>query len=77
MAGNDSKILIFGGTGYIGSYLVKASIKLAHPTYVYSRPNSTKTEVLNEFQSLGVKLVHDFRQKIFIQIPVLILKIMH
>ncbi|CAK9149871.1 unnamed protein product [Ilex paraguariensis] len=48
MAREESKILIFGGTGYIGSYMVKASIKLGHPTYVYSRPNSTKIDLLNE-----------------------------
>lgn len=58
MARNDSsKVLIFGGSGYIGSYIVRASIKLGHPTYVYSRPNSTKADLLNEFQSLGVKIV--------------------
>ncbi|KAI3464376.1 hypothetical protein Pfo_021039 [Paulownia fortunei] len=53
MEKNESKILIFGGTGYIGSYMVKASIKLGHPTYVFSRPNSNKTEMLNELQSMG------------------------
>lgn len=58
MERNDSsKVLIFGGTGYIGSYVVRASIKLGHPSYVYSRPNSTKTSLLNEFQSLGVHIV--------------------
>ncbi|KAI5668139.1 hypothetical protein M9H77_17992 [Catharanthus roseus] len=57
MAKNESKIVIFGGTGYIGCYLVKASLNLGHPTYVYSRPNSTKTDLLNEFRSLGAKIV--------------------
>lgn len=52
-----SKILIFGGTGYIGKHLVKASIKLGHPTYVYSRPDSDKTNILTEFKSMGVKIV--------------------
>ncbi|KAK4391225.1 Eugenol synthase 1 [Sesamum angolense] len=51
---NESKILVFGGTGYIGSYVVKASIKLGHPTYVFSRPNSNKTEMLNQLQSNGL-----------------------
>ncbi|KAK2979900.1 hypothetical protein RJ640_020142 [Escallonia rubra] len=52
-----SKILIFGGTGYIGKHMVKASVKLGHPTYVYSRSNSAKTDLLEEFQSLGVTIV--------------------
>lgn len=57
MARNEStKILIFGGTGYIGSYMVKASINLGYSTYVYSRPNSPKTDLLDEFQSLGVTI---------------------
>ncbi|KAL3641447.1 Eugenol synthase 1 [Castilleja foliolosa] len=53
----ESKILIFGGTGYFGGYLVKASIKLGHPTYVFSRPCSNKTEIINEFQSIGAVIV--------------------
>ncbi|KAK4483872.1 hypothetical protein RD792_011081 [Penstemon davidsonii] len=57
MAKNESKILIFGGTGYIGSYMVKASIKLGHPTYVFSRPDSNKTDLLNDFQSMGAIIV--------------------
>ncbi|KAK4413322.1 Eugenol synthase 1 [Sesamum alatum] len=54
---NESKILVFGGTGYIGSYIVKASIKFGHPTYVFSRPNSDKTEMLNHLQSMGAIIV--------------------
>ncbi|KAL0314169.1 UNVERIFIED_CONTAM: Eugenol synthase 1 [Sesamum angustifolium] len=54
---NESKILVFGGTGYIGSYIVKASIKFGHPTYVFSRPNSNKTEVLDQLQSVGAIIV--------------------
>ncbi|KAA8546266.1 hypothetical protein F0562_002995 [Nyssa sinensis] len=48
------KILIFGGSGYIGSYMVKASILMGHPTYIYSRPNSPNTHLLQQFQSMGV-----------------------
>ncbi|GFP81424.1 eugenol synthase 1 [Phtheirospermum japonicum] len=54
---NESKILIFGGTGYVGGYIVKASIKLGHPTYVFSRPNSRNTEIIDEFQSMGAIIV--------------------
>ncbi|RVW67263.1 Eugenol synthase 1 [Vitis vinifera] len=57
-----SIILIFGGTGYIGRYMVKASVKMGHPTYVYSRPmtpqtHPSKIELLKEFQSMGVNIV--------------------
>ena len=38
-----SKILIFGGTGYIGKFMVKASIFLGHPTYVDARPITPQT----------------------------------
>lgn len=54
---SKSKILIIGGTGYIGNHMVKESLKLGHPTYVFSRPNSTKTDLLHEFQLLGAILV--------------------
>ncbi|XP_057793593.1 eugenol synthase 1-like [Salvia miltiorrhiza] len=57
MKQNESRILIFGGTGYIGSYMVKASIKLGHPTYVFTRPDSNKTDILTEFQSMGAIIV--------------------
>ncbi|XP_042022407.1 eugenol synthase 1-like isoform X2 [Salvia splendens] len=53
-----NKILIFGGSGYIGSYMVKASLKLGHPTYVFSRPNSSKPDLLNHFHSLGAIIVN-------------------
>ncbi|KAG6388844.1 hypothetical protein SASPL_150280 [Salvia splendens] len=35
----------------------RASLKLGHPTYVFSRPNSSKTNLLNHFQSLGAIIV--------------------
>ncbi|CAA3012910.1 Eugenol synthase [Olea europaea subsp. europaea] len=57
MARNEKRILTMGGTRYIGSYMVKASIKLGHPTYVYSRPNSSKTELPIEFESMGAVIV--------------------
>ncbi|XP_073128093.1 eugenol synthase 1-like isoform X2 [Henckelia pumila] len=57
MAENKSKILLFGGSGYIGRHMVRASIKLGHPTYVYSRPHSDHSQVLNELQSFGAIIV--------------------
>ncbi|KAG5049130.1 hypothetical protein JHK85_010233 [Glycine max] len=58
-----SRILIFGGTGYIGKYMVKASVTLGHPTFVYTRPldaqtPSSKAQLCKEFNSMGVTLVH-------------------
>ncbi|XVF45775.1 hypothetical protein PTKIN_Ptkin02bG0233500 [Pterospermum kingtungense] len=57
-----SKILIFGGTGYIGKYVVKASIKLGHKTFVYTRPitpqsNPDKINLLMEFESIGAYII--------------------
>ncbi|KAI5567490.1 hypothetical protein BDE02_13G093600 [Populus trichocarpa] len=33
MENGTSKILIFGGTGYLGKYMVKASVSMGHKTY--------------------------------------------
>ncbi|CAJ1958643.1 unnamed protein product [Sphenostylis stenocarpa] len=62
MEGMKSRILVFGGTGYIGKYLVKASVSLGHPTLVYTRPlnshtASSKTQLCRDFNSMGVTLV--------------------
>ncbi|KAK9269903.1 hypothetical protein L1049_025476 [Liquidambar formosana] len=62
MASEVSKILIFGGTGYFGSYIVKASILMGHPTYIYARPITPKTspskiDLHKEFQAMGVTIV--------------------
>jgi len=62
MEGSKSKIVIFGGTGYIGKFLVKASVSLGHPTFVYTRPltaqtSSSKTQLCKEFNHIGVTLV--------------------
>ncbi|XP_027093540.1 eugenol synthase 1-like [Coffea arabica] len=57
MERNEStKILIFERTGYISSYMVKASTNLGYPTYVYSRPTSPNIDLLNEFHSSGVTI---------------------
>ncbi|XWS11532.1 hypothetical protein CRYUN_Cryun37aG0006200 [Craigia yunnanensis] len=61
MGGEKSKILIFGATGYLGKYMVKASVSLGHPTYVYTRPlnsSSSKLDLLNEFESMGVTIFY-------------------
>ncbi|KAK1589069.1 hypothetical protein Q3G72_030192 [Acer saccharum] len=57
-----SKIVIFGGTGYIGKYMVKASVLLGHKTFVYARPitphtTPSKLQLHKEFHSMGVTIV--------------------
>ncbi|XVE75534.1 hypothetical protein DITRI_Ditri12bG0101300 [Diplodiscus trichospermus] len=57
-----SKIMIFGGTGYLGRYMVKACVSMGHSTYVYTRPlkpnqDNSKLELLKEFESMGVSII--------------------
>ncbi|KAJ4846974.1 Eugenol synthase 1 [Turnera subulata] len=57
-----SKIIIFGGTGYLGKYIVKSSVLMGHKTYVYARPitphsTPSKISIHQEFQSMGVTIV--------------------
>ncbi|GJS56070.1 isoflavone reductase [Tanacetum coccineum] len=62
-----SKILIIGGTGYIGKFVVEASLKSGHPTFLLVRETTTKhpekSKLLDNFATLGAKLligdVHD------------------
>ncbi|KAL2335892.1 hypothetical protein Fmac_010338 [Flemingia macrophylla] len=82
MEGKKDRILVFGGTGYIGRYIVKASVSLAHPTLLYTRPlNSqtppSKTQLCNDFTSMGVTLVqgeleHDQILKAIKQVDIVI-----
>ncbi|KAL7234188.1 hypothetical protein ACSBR1_017726 [Camellia fascicularis] len=78
MASGLSKILVFGGTGYLGKYIVKASIKMGHPTFVYGRPitpntKPSKVELHKEFQSMGGELSeHEKLVSIIKQIDVVI-----
>ncbi|KAK3409729.1 hypothetical protein EUGRSUZ_J01825 [Eucalyptus grandis] len=55
-------ILIFGGTGYIGKHMVRASVSLAHPTCIYTRPIGPVTLPSNlnlrrEFRSIGIHII--------------------
>ena len=45
-----SRILVVGGTGYLGKYVVKGSVKEGHPTFVFG---ASKKAVVVEFESLG------------------------
>ncbi|XP_076894208.1 eugenol synthase 1-like [Bidens hawaiensis] len=56
-----SKILILGGTGYIGKHIVEASTKFGHPTFVLVRESSladpSKSAVIDTFKNSGATVV--------------------
>ncbi|KAJ9135814.1 hypothetical protein P3X46_032949 [Hevea brasiliensis] len=65
-----SKILVIGGTGHIGKFIVEASVKLGHPTFALVREstvsnNPEKSKIINSFNGHGVTLlygdVHDHK----------------
>ncbi|KAJ8754390.1 hypothetical protein K2173_002841 [Erythroxylum novogranatense] len=57
-----SKVLIVGGTGYLGKRLVKASLALGHETYLLHRKeigvDIEKVQTLLSFKEQGGHLVH-------------------
>ncbi|KAL3737886.1 hypothetical protein ACJRO7_019414 [Eucalyptus globulus] len=61
MAGK-TRILIIGGTGYLGKFVVEASAKSGHLTFALVRESSSsdprKARILDGFKSSGVNLVH-------------------
>ncbi|KAJ1406757.1 NmrA-like domain [Sesbania bispinosa] len=77
-----NRVLVFGGTGYLGKYIVKASISLGYPTLVYTRPLNPQTppskkQLCKEFNSMGVTLVegeleHDQIVKVIKQVDIVI-----
>ncbi|XP_027080390.1 bifunctional pinoresinol-lariciresinol reductase [Coffea arabica] len=56
-----NKVLIIGGTGYLGKRLVKASLEQGHETYVLHRPeigvDIEKVQMLLSFKARGAHLV--------------------
>ena len=56
-----SKILFIGGTGYIGKFIVEASAKAGHPTFVLVREstlsNPAKSAVIDNFKNLWVNFL--------------------
>ncbi|KAK8939366.1 hypothetical protein KSP40_PGU009783 [Platanthera guangdongensis] len=62
MASEKNRILIIGGTGYIGKFIVKASARAGHPTFSLIRESTAadhaKAKILEEFKDAGVTLVH-------------------
>ncbi|CAI9116769.1 OLC1v1018005C2 [Oldenlandia corymbosa var. corymbosa] len=57
-----SKILIIGGTGYIGKFVVEASLKEGHPTFVLVRESTVsdavKGKLVETFKTSGATLVY-------------------
>ncbi|KAM7470776.1 hypothetical protein LguiA_008959 [Lonicera macranthoides] len=57
-----SKILIIGGTGYIGKFIVEASAKSGHPTFALVREstlsNPSKSSLIESFKNSGVTFLH-------------------
>ncbi|XP_023553617.1 isoflavone reductase homolog PCBER-like isoform X6 [Cucurbita pepo subsp. pepo] len=82
-----SKILIIGGTGYIGKFIVEASAMAGNPTHVLVRGSTlsdpAKFELINHFNTLGVMFVsgdlfnHESLVKTIKQVDVVISTIGH
>uniref|UniRef100_A0A7N2M1Z6 NmrA-like domain-containing protein n=1 Tax=Quercus lobata TaxID=97700 RepID=A0A7N2M1Z6_QUELO len=57
-----SEILIIGGTGYIGKYIVEERAKAGHPTFALVRENTAsnpeKSKLIESFKSTGLTLLH-------------------
>ncbi|KAL7156631.1 hypothetical protein ABFS83_02G021900 [Erythranthe nasuta] len=62
MAGK-SKILIIGGTGYMGKFMVEASISAGHPTFLLvrestlSNPTPHKSDLIQSFTNSGATFI--------------------
>ena len=60
-AAGKSRILVVGGTGYLGRHVVAASARLGHPTLALVRDTApsdpAKAALLKSFQDAGVTLV--------------------
>lgn len=56
-----SKVLIIGGTGYYGKFMVEASAKSGHPTFAFVREstlsNPAKTKIIHKFVALGISFL--------------------
>ncbi|KAK7406726.1 hypothetical protein VNO78_08356 [Psophocarpus tetragonolobus] len=57
-----SKILVLGGTGYIGKFIVKASVQAGHPTYALVRESTAshpaKSKLIETFKTSGVTILY-------------------
>lgn len=57
-----SKILVLGGTGYIGKFIIEASAKAGHPTFALIRESTVshpeKSKLIESFKTSGVTLLY-------------------
>ncbi|XP_042493033.1 phenylcoumaran benzylic ether reductase Betv6-like [Macadamia integrifolia] len=57
-----SKILVIGGTGYIGTFIVEASAKSGHPTFALIRESTAsdpaKAQLVESFKNSGVTFLY-------------------
>nr|QHF16707.1 isoflavone reductase-like protein [Pueraria candollei var. mirifica] len=57
-----SKILVIGGTGYTGKFIVKASAEAGHPTFALVRESTLshpeKSKLIESFKSSGVNVLY-------------------
>ncbi|EFH63844.1 hypothetical protein ARALYDRAFT_316461 [Arabidopsis lyrata subsp. lyrata] len=62
MATEKSKILVIGGTGYMGEFIVERSAKASNPTFALVREASlsdpVKSKTIQSFKDLGVTILH-------------------
>jgi nucleoside-diphosphate-sugar epimerase len=56
-----TKILVIGGTGYMGKFIVEASVRAGYPTFALQREstlsNPHKSSIIQNFKKLGVNTV--------------------
>ncbi|KAL2504071.1 NmrA-like negative transcriptional regulator family protein [Abeliophyllum distichum] len=82
-----SKILIIGGTGYIGKFVVEASAKSGHPTFALAREriisDPVKGKLIEGFKNAGVTILigdlcdHESLVKAIKQVDVVISTVGH
>ncbi|KAF8022805.1 hypothetical protein BT93_F0347 [Corymbia citriodora subsp. variegata] len=82
-----SKVLIIGGTGYIGKFIVEASAKAGHPTFALVRQSTVsdpvKGKLVENFKNMGVTLLfgdlydHESLVKAIKQVDVVISTVGH
>ncbi|VYS51101.1 unnamed protein product [Arabidopsis thaliana] len=62
MTTEKSKILVIGGTGYMGEFIVEGSAKAGNPTFALVREASlsdpVKSKTIQSFKDLGVTILH-------------------
>lgn len=56
-----SKVLLIGGTGYIGKFIAEASVRSGHRTFALVRDTApsdpSKSQIVQKLKDLGVTLI--------------------